>query len=426
MERNLNPVQSIDGIDSNSNQVGEISPRFGISEKLFVADEKGAIRFNTANAMVLMQNHRDWEDVVAYNEFAYEYVLTKEIPGTKAKEDNLPRRIRDEDLTDAVAWFNWNGFPTASKTVVGDVLLAHARLSVISPVRHYMDDLEWDGVQRLSLWLPTVFGAEDNNYTRAVGRGMLISAVARTYSPGCQVDTMVVFEGDQGEGKSKTMRTLCAGPDWFGDGLPSISANPKDASVYLKGKLIVEMAELDAMKKSDVERTKSFISRREEEYRPPYGKGTVREPRRSIFVGTTNEDAYLRDTTGNRRFWPVKTEWADHGYVEANRDQLWAEAVVAYRNDEPWWFTGEVERQAKTQQAKRLVTDPWQEVVEVWLAGRSEVSPAQIYREALGILDSRLSSTDARRIASILRLLGYKNTGQFSTGEYKGYTRYQR
>jgi predicted P-loop ATPase len=195
------------------------------------------------------------------------------------------------------------------------------------PVREYLKKLEWDGVDRLDSWLARYLGAAPSPYASAIGRMFPISMVARILKPGCQVDYVLVLEGpDQGEQKSSAARVLAG--EHFSDALPDIHG--KEASQHLRGKWLVEIAELSAIRKADVEEVKKFITRREERYRPPYGRLDVIEPRQCAFIGTTNKSTYLYDETGGRRWWPIQVGIIDLAALERDRDQLFAEAVARY------------------------------------------------------------------------------------------------
>ena len=184
----------------------------------------------------------------------------------------------------------------------------------------------------LRTWLPRYLGADtDPEYLDAVGTAFLVSAVARIYEPGCQADHMLVFSGGQGIGKTRATQIL--GWPWTTDSVPDLHS--KDSAIHLQGVWLVEMAELAALRKSEIESTKAFISRRVDRFRPPYGKRTVEIPRQCVFVGTTNEATYLKDPTGNRRFWPVQIANVDFATLEKGRDKLWAEAVELYRQGAP-------------------------------------------------------------------------------------------
>jgi putative DNA primase/helicase len=204
-------------------------------------------------------------------------------------------------------------------------------------------------------------------YVQAVGRKALLQAVVRIMEPGCKADQVLILEGPQGAGKSSAVAGLSPDPAWFCDEIADLGS--KDAAQDLAGKWIVEMPELSAMKRSEVERNKAFMSRRVDHYRPSYGRRSQDFPRQCVFFGTTNADAYLSDETGNRRFWGVKVGKIALERLRRERDQLWAEAVAAYRAGEKWWLDADTEGVAAAAQAERRVVDVWENALLEW-AGR--------------------------------------------------------
>ena len=215
---------------------------------------------------------------------------------------------------------------------------------------------------------------------------------------------MLVLEGKQGAGKSRACRVLAG--EYFSDDLPDIHG--KDAAQHLRGKWLIEVAELSAISKADAEALKSFISRPEEKYRPPYGRKEVTEPRQCVFVGTTNRATYLKDETGARRFWPVKVGFIDIDALTRDRDQLFAEAVAAYRAGAEWWPDAAFEREhIAPEQRQRFDTDPWDQTIRDYALGRERVAVMEIAETALSLDKGEVGTTEQRRITSVLTEMGW-------------------
>ena len=256
-----------------------------------------------------------------------------------------------------------------------------------------------------------------------LARGFPISAVARVFDPGCQVDHMLILEGPQGILKSSALRAL-AGAPWFTDRLSNLGS--KDSSMEVAGEWFIEMSELDALTRATNSAIKSFITRRNERFRPPYGKHVVERPRQCVFVGSINPiGGYLRDPTGARRFWPVACGVIDLEALVRDRDQLWAEVVVRFQAGARWWLeTPELQALATAQQAARFEVDAWTETVSNWLLGRDDVSVGEVLVGALGVPQESWSQTAQNRVAAILAFTGFKRyrpgrTGQPRTPRYR-------
>ena len=274
------------------------------------------------------------------------------------------------------------------------------------PVRDYFAGLEWDGEPRLTTLLARYLGTDLNPYTSAIGPMFLVAMVARIFEPGCKADYMMVLEGEQGTKKS----TACSiiGGEWFSDSLPDLSSG-KDVSQHLRGKWLIEVAEMHAIGRAEAALLKSFITRTTERYRPSYGRLEVIEPRQCIFVGTTNQSAYLRDETGGRRFWPVKTNQIDIDALIRDRDQLFAEAVQLYRADQKWWPDADFEaKYIKPEQDERFEADAWSDLICDALKAKSRVTVTELARDTLHIETPRIGTADQRRISAVLESLGWK------------------
>jgi predicted P-loop ATPase len=374
---------------------------------------------NLRNVLHALRNAPEWRGVLAYDEFAARAITTKPAPwGNQTAEP-----WTDYHDSRACEWFQDQGIPV-SVGVIGRGIQTVARENRIHPVRDYLNALKWDGTPRLDTWLTRYFGVEDSPYVRAIGPRFLISAVARIFEPGCQVDHMLILEGPQGVLKSSALRAL-AGAAWFTDRISRLGS--KDSAMEVAGVWLIELAELDALTKATNSAIKSFITRRHDRFRPPHGKHVIEQPRQCVFTGTINPtgSGYLRDTTGARRFWPVACGVIDLEAIARNRDQLWAEAVVRFRAGAPWWLeTPELEALATAEQAARFEVDAWAETVSNWLVGRDDVSVGEVLVGALGLPQESWSQTAQNRVAAILAFAGFKRyrpgkTGQPRTPRYR-------
>jgi predicted P-loop ATPase len=252
-------------------------------------------------------------------------------------------------------------------------------------------------------------GAPDKPLIRAFGARWLISAVARIMEPGCKVDTCLIFEGKEGIGKSTMFRELVPNPKWFTDSVGDFTN--KDTLIALRGKWIIEMGELTALQRNEVETAKAFISRCTDRYRSPYGRLSQDWDRQFVFCGTSNRDDYLQDAGGNRRFWPVPCGRTEEGRIAADRDQLWAEALVLYRAGEKWWlWEPELIQQAENVAAARVVSHPWEDMI----AGQAAEKPVGSEITTGFVLSSWVckdaayhTNADAQRVGRILTKLGW-------------------
>lgn len=343
---------------------------------------------------------------LAHDEFA-DRVVVVEPPPWNRDDGTTPRAWTEADTVECQAWLQSQLY-RPSKDAVYDAVRLVAHRNPNHPVRNYLDGLQWDGEARLNGWLSRYLGAEDTPWTRTVGPKFCIAAVARIFQPGCKVDTVLIMEGLQGIRKSTAVATL-ASADWFTDELPDVTH--KDAAMQLRGVWIVEVAELDAMNRSETSAVKKFMSRSVDRYRPPFGRIVVDVPRQCVFIGTTNDESYLKDQTGNRRYWPVACGAGDMDALARDRDQLWAEAVTRYRAGEPWWLSADQETTlAQPEQDARREPHAWEEPIAAWLATHQppEVTTGFIATFVLGIPKDRQTSGTTRDIAACLRTLGWK------------------
>lgn len=265
-------------------------------------------------------------------------------------------------------WLQRLGIPCKVSTVES-AIAGTVRLNLVDPLGAWLDGLTWDGIERIGSWLTDYCGAADDGMVGLIGSKFLIGAAARALERGCRMDNMLVLEGDQGVGKSTLVKIL--GGEWAGENLPDFHS--RDAMQIVGSQWFVEISELAPARKSDLEAIKSFITRTEDTYVPKYARYPVTVPRWCVLIGNVNPDGvgYLKDTTGNRRFWPVKVGTIDTAKLRRDRDQLLAEAVACYRRGDPWWVENGEQTGLLTEiQEERTDQDTWEIVIEEWFRDR--------------------------------------------------------
>ena len=360
-----------------------------------LSSSKQGVKKNVTNLLLFLENLPEFGRNLRWNELAHDV----EWNGVRFEEHHL--------ITARVILEQHDFEP---KT--GDLLpaiISHARVNAFHPVRDYLRSLKWDGKKRIDHWLRACMGAVDTPFTRAVGRKTLIAAVARAFRPGCKVDTVLILEGPQGIKKSTAIATL------FGRDLTFESVNIFDQHnkmvMNLMGKWVVELAEFVAALRKDEDAVKGLISMQTDRTTLPYAKTSTDHPRSVIFIGTYNPDGmgYFNDTTGNRRYWPVPVTKADIQALLANRDQLWAEAVHAFDNDEQWWLTPDEEVLAKAEVERRQSTDVWEEILyEKLVRAGVESTTVGAALQAIGVPNERMGKRERNRVGDVLRKLGYQ------------------
>jgi predicted P-loop ATPase len=368
--------------------------------------------------MLALRNDDAVKGMLAYDQMFCGEVLIKNIGQTV----NLatPKPVQDVDVTALQEWFQLNAFPIIGTDTVHKAVDLRAHEHCFHPLRDHLDALQWDGRPRVDGWLHEYLGVARTEYTKAIGRMFLVAAVARLFRPGCQVDYMPILEGPQGELKSSVCRIL--GGDWFSDQLPDLATAGKDVSQHLRGKWIIEVNEMDAMSRAEITQLKAFLTRTTERYRPSYGRKEAVEPRQCVFIGTTNKTIYLRDDTGNRRYWPVKTAAIDIDALKQDRDLLFAEALHLFRDGARWWpdKTFEATHIAPEQDA-RFEADSWEDPIVSYLDQlvAPKVLVSQVAKQALGFLsDARIGTADTRRITAILQRAGWRRGPRQSDGRW--------
>ncbi len=367
---------------------------------------------NTLGSLVrALSELPEWVGVLATSELDQRIVFRKAPPFSRDGLVGAP--VRDRDMDRIRHWFEENHGLVASKAHVVDAVRIVADGNGFHRVREYLDGLVWDGTPRVDRWLERFCGvvARDeaqSSLLRSVSRRWLVSGVARAMQPGCKVDTMLILEGAQGIGKSSALAAL-AGDGFFCDS--AIDFGSKDACQQIQGVWIYEVPEVDGLFRAETSAIKGFLSRSEDRFRVPYGRAPETVPRSVVFCGTVNHQSYLRDRTGNRRFWVVRCEGPlDVAGIRAVRDDLWAEARHLYMQGEPWYLAGEDEAVMRDEQDARLETDPWEETIEGWLAARGDppFTMNEILEGALGLRAHCRNPHVTRRVSQLLERHGFE------------------
>jgi len=311
------------------------------------------------NAVSVLSDHGEWSGRLSFDLFS-ERVLVLETPWGFSGE------WADNQTTELACWLGRYVGLDVGFDIVDRAVNAVARANAVNVLATWLDGLVWDGEERLAAVLPVLFGAPDTAYVRAVSKAFLVMLVARAFEPGCQADYMLVLEGPQGARKSSALRALI-GPDWFSD--TTIAIGSKDALLAIRGKWVHEIAELASFNRVAAEEKKAFLTNRVDRYREPFGRRESDHPRTCVFVGTTNDDLYLKDATGGRRFWPVPVGTIDLSGIAEHREQIFAEAVAAYRAGALAYLTPDEEALARVEQAGRdeSAEDAWDNAIDAFL-----------------------------------------------------------
>ena len=389
--------------------------------------EKGALAQTIENAVIILRHDPQLKDCLAYNEMDHNIVSLQSLPWREIKGAS---QWGDTDDA-ALRFYMERVYGMTGKDRIFDAVNVVAQERSFHPVRDYLDSCEWDGVKRVDTLLIDYLGAEDSAYTRAVTRKTLAAAVARIYRPGCKFDYMLTLRGRQGLGKSALIGKL--GGAWFSDTFTTMQG--KDAYEQVQGVWIMEVGELAGMRKAEAEIIKLYISKQVDRFRPAYGRRLQEFPRQCVFIGTTNETQFLRDTTGNRRFWVVDTPntpthdmWDE--LTPETVKQIWAEAVEIYNAGEKLFLPKHLEKVAREVQEsyeeenpragivaeylEKLLPPDWDELDSYsrreWIGNstnqgtveRTTVCTLEIWVEAFGGNPDRIDRYAAKEIRDIM------------------------
>jgi len=341
------------------------------------------------NLILILQNAPKFMGRIEYNEFS-DRVSIDRIDLDEVGPVKIKAQLEREWIQEKV--------PTSD---VLDAINVVALASTYHPVRDYLSSLEWDGTERIPSFFEDHCDGKRDPYHMAVASSLFVSAVARVMKPGCKVDTMVILESDQGRGKSKLWLALFA--PWCCE--ITAALNDKDFYSNLRGVWCADFSELDAFSRSETTQVKRILTAQSDNYRPHYGRSSKAYPRQCVFVGGTNRDDWHTDSTGGRRFLPVRiSHQIDIDGVVANRDQLWAEAANLYLQDTPWWDIPD----AAEHQAAAYQGDPWEEPITDYVLGRDRVSVYDVLLDCLRIEKGQHRRSDQMRVSAILKRSGWE------------------
>ena len=381
----------------------------------FVCNDEGKIKPGaTQNWGLLLEHHPELEGVFAWDAFKLRVMLLRKPPWDWRKNFWEQRSVCDRDYSEAVMWLEQRHMtPKASN--IAAVIQTVAEHNSFDRLEEYLTGLQWDGQSRLGTWLSDYLGIEDGDYPRAVGLRWLVSSVARGMGPGCKVDTMPILEGPQGARKSTALRVLY-GDEFFADELSDIGS--KDAMMEMQGVWGLEIQEMHRFSAAETNAVKKFLTRQTDRFRPPYGRSVIEAPRRVVLAGTINPEgnAYLRDPTGARRFWPLTVGKIDIDALGKDRDQLWAEAVELYQAKTPWWVQHDELAVVEAEQEKRTDVDVWVDLIVPMLVGRKMISQMDII-DGLKIPAKDVNWMHSSRVGRIMKRLGWQVTRERKQGD---------
>jgi predicted P-loop ATPase len=387
-----------------SRQVSALNGMLAKTDKLQVIS-------NVSNIILIIGHDPVLSGLCGFDEFQCMPIIHEPAPspieGSPPLPGPYPRSWGSADVSQIQAYIQRVWISTARKGDVEDAMFAVASSRRFHPVKDWLKSLNWDFKPRLNQWLKKTFGVEDNDYHNDVSSCILIAAVRRVIQPGIKFDHMPVLEGAQGMGKSTAIKTLF-GHDWFTDTLPA-ALESKDAAQGVQGVWCIEFAEIEQLIRNEVEVIKSFLSRSVERFRAPYGKSYMTYPRQCVMIGTTNDTDYLRDATGNRRFWPIKCEFVDLEWLKENREQIWAEAAYRESCGEDHWLQ-EVDSlsQARIAQEDRQQEDVWEDKIRTYLSGMYETTTGDVLTLALFVPLEKQEKRQQMRVAAILKKMRWE------------------
>ena len=372
-------------------------------------DSNGKIRGGLKNCNIILKCQDEIKGKIRFNDFLKRPCITGNVPFLRNVDIGAGGwcEIGDDEMSQLRSWLAMD-FAEFGKDCLGDALTTVTINDSFNPLTDILDKCEekWDRKPRLDGWLIDLCGADASDYVRAVGAKWMISAVARAYRAGCKVDTMLILEGKQGAKKSSFLSDLSFG--YFLELLTDISRG-KDVVDKMLGKWIIEMPELKALS-GDREANKAFLTQQTDHERLSYLSRSKAYPRRCVFIGTTNEDAYLKDDTGERRYWPVKVGECNRDKLKECLHDLWGEAVVRFKAGENWWLEDEeLTKRAEEVQADKTDGDEMEHLVRLYVESLGvPFHSIDIWKKVFEGQGNTFNKSNQMRVASILRRIGCK------------------
>lgn len=386
-------------------------------KSLVICDHKGnPVKTSLKNNILYLQHHPKYKGIFRYNEFSHQIMVTR-CPVWDDEDAFRVHTVTDVDISQTASSLESLGM-SPDRTRVHNAIEVVANKNSFHPAQDYFNALEWDGKERLNNWLSYYLGAEDDEaeYLAFIGKKWLVAAVKRVFKGGCKFDHVLVMEGKQGRGKSTALKVLATFGDdveesYFTDAITIADIQSKDTIQKIQGSIIVELAELAGFNKKDDEEIKRWITLQHDDIRLPYARTTTRFKRQYVLSATTNGYDYLKDPTGNRRYWPCKTGTIDLEALKKDRKQLWAEAVHWYKQGLYVGPTPEEMLLAEKAQEKRRSIDAWENDVVSALSNmalKPDIKTEDIMREmGLGLKDRDYKAQ--RRVSGIMQGLGYES-----------------
>ncbi len=384
--------------------ISKYKPKVEITDwrKLLKRDSNGVFKANASNAAIMMTMAEEWKGVLGYDEF-HEDIVWRNRPPEGMFRPDAKTKFHDDDTLYVQSWLATKFGPSFTTDNIYTAVRTVARKSKFNSLIESLDALEWDGVKRARDWLPRYCGTKDNLVTRKIGWWWILSAIARAYEPGCQVDHVLVLEGPKGIGKTAACRIL--GGAFFAEGLPQI--NHQYIGMMMAGKWIIELGELSSIQGVKWAKVKQFITQKSDVYREPYSRTSTTRLRSCVFIATTNDVEYADEQ--DRRILPVTCSNINLTKLAEDRDQLLAETVQAFRNGEKWYPHAEEDNsELIKEQERRRISDPWEDKILGYLVGAgNRPIVTRTLLEFIGVPVAQQERKHQMRIGKIMRSLGW-------------------